>query len=307
MTNESVVHNREVDDTFDGLAAFLAVGRLKSFSRAAAELSVTPTAMSQKIKQLERRLDVVLFQRTTRRVALTEAGQSLHDRLRPAVAEVEDALTDLGSFRGRPAGKLRLTAPRTTSWLLAPLVAKMRAAYPEIAVEVSLDDAFVDLVAAGFDAGVRLGDAVEKDMVRVPITKRSSWSIVAAPSYLKRAGIPRKPDDLVRHQVIRQRMIATGVVYRWELERRGKPITVDVPGGIVVDDVELMVALAREGAGLAYVPDEQIGTDVAKHRLERVLEAFISPGPGLCLYFPARTQAQPKLRALIDMARAWDA
>jgi DNA-binding transcriptional LysR family regulator len=280
---------------------------LKSFSRAAAELSITPTAMSQKIKQLERRLDVVLFQRTTRRVALTEAGQSLHDRLRPAVAEVEDALTGLASFRGRPAGKLRITAPRTTSWLLAPLVAKMRVAYPEIVVEVSLDDAFVDLIAAGFDAGVRLGDAVEKDMLRVPITKRSSWSIVGAPSYLKKAGTPQRPEDLVRHQVIRQRMIATGVVYRWELERRGKPITVDVPGGIVVDDVELMVALAREGAGLAYVPDEQVATDVAKHRLERVLEPFISPGPGLCLYFPSRTQAQPKLRALIDMARAFEA
>lgn len=306
MRNESLVHNAGMDDSFDGLSAFLAVGRLKSFSRAAAELSITPTAMSQKIKQLERRLDVVLFQRTTRRVALTEAGQSLHERLRPAVAEVEDALAGLGSFRGRPAGKLRITAPRTTSWLMAPLLAKMRARYPEIFIEVSLDDAFVDLVAAGFDAGIRLGDAVEKDMVRVPITKSSGWSIVASPSYLKKAGTPQMPDDLLRHQVIRQRMIATGVVYRWELERRGKPITVDVPGGIVVDDIELMVALAREGAGLAYVPDEQVQSDIAKRRLERVLEAFISKGPGLCLYFPARTQAQPKLRALIDMARAWD-
>lgn len=293
-----------MDDTFDGLTAFLEVGKLKSFTGAAAALSVTPTAMSQKIRQLERRLDVVLFQRTTRRVALTEAGQSLYDRLRPALAEVEDALTGLGGFRGRPIGKLRITAPRTTAWLVGPLVARMRAQFPEVVLEVSMNDAFVDLVAAGFDAGIRLGEAVEKDMIRIPLTKQSSWSIVGSPRYLDRAGRPSKPEELVRHQVIRQRMIATGVVYRWELEKRGKPVTVDVPGGVIVDDVDLIVALAREGAGLAYVPDEQVATDIAKRRLERVLEPFVGKGEGLCLYFPARTQSQPKLRALIETANA---
>ncbi len=291
-----------MDQTFDGLAAFLAVGKLKSFTAAAAELSITPTAMSQKIKQLERRLDVVLFQRTTRSVALTESGERLYERLRPALAEVEDAISDVGTARGRPAGRLRLTAPRTTAWLLSTLLTRMRKEHPEIALEVSLDDAFVDLVASGFDAGIRLGDAVEKDMIRVPITKQAAWSIVGAPAYFKRVGRPERPEDLPQHQVIRQRMIATGVVYRWELERRGKPITVDVPGGVTVDDVGLMVALAREGVGLAYVPDEQIVEDLAKKRLERVLTSFMSKGPGLCLYFPSRTQTQPKLRALIEVA-----
>ncbi|WP_438043803.1 LysR substrate-binding domain-containing protein [Sorangium sp. So ce128] len=290
-----------MSDALDGLTTFLAVGRLKSFTAAAAALGVTPTAVSQKIKLLERRCGVVLFQRTTRRVALTEPGESLFQRLRPAIADVEDALAALGDYRGRPSGNLRLTAPRVSgAWLVAPLVAQMREAYPELSIEVSLDDAFVDLVASGFDAGIRLGDAVEKDMVRVPISNHSSWSIVGSPAYLAKAGRPRAPEDLVRHRAIRQRLLASGVVYRWELERRGKTITVDVPGGVVTDDIGLMVALACAGAGLAYVPDQAIERDLSEGRLERVLEAFITKGPGFCLYFPARTQEQPKLRALIE-------
>ncbi|WP_437819536.1 LysR substrate-binding domain-containing protein [Sorangium sp. So ce1078] len=290
-----------MDDALDGLTTFLAVGRYKSFTAAAAALGVTPTAVSQKIKLLERRCGVVLFQRTTRRVALTEPGESLFQRLRPAIADVEDALAALGDYRGRPSGNLRITAPRMSgAWLLAPLVAQMREAYPELSIEISLDDAFVDLVASGFDAGIRLGDAVEKDMVRVPISNDSSWSIVGSPAYLAQAGRPRAPEDLVRHRAIRQRLLASGVVYRWELERRGKTITVDVPGGVVVDDIALMVALACAGVGLAYVPDQAIERDLSEGRLERVLEAFITKGPGFCLYFPARTQEQPKLRALIE-------
>ncbi|MDI3288497.1 LysR family transcriptional regulator [Polyangium sp. 15x6] len=293
-----------MDDTFDGLPAFLAVAHHKSFTAAAADMGVSPTAMSQKIKLLEQRLGVVLFQRTTRRVALTEAGANLFARLKPAVAEVEDAIAALGDFRGRPSGRLRITAPRTSGgFLLPPLVTRMGELYPELSLEISLDDALVDIVEAGFDAGIRLGDAVEKDMVRVPMTKRSAWSIVAAPSYLARAGRPRKPEDLLRHQGIRQRMITTGVVYRWEFERQGKPMTVDVPGNVVVNDIGLMVALALEGAGLAYVPDESIADAVAEGRLERVLEPFVTPGPGLCLYFPARMQEQPKLKALVEIVK----
>ncbi|WP_394841952.1 LysR family transcriptional regulator [Pendulispora brunnea] len=291
-------------DSLDGLSSFLAVAQHKSFTAAASEVGVTPTAMSQKIKLLERRLGVVLFQRTTRHVALTDAGQTLFERLRPALRDVEDALTALSDYRGRPSGKLRLTAPRTScTWPVAPLVARMREAYPELTVEVSLDDAFVDIVASGFDAGIRLGDSVEKDMVRVPISKHSSWSIVGSPAYLAKMGRPSKPEDLLRHHAVRQRMIATGVVYRWELERRGKEITIDVPGGIVVNDIRLMVALVREGSGLAYVPDEEVEADLAAGRLERVLESFVTKGPGLCLYFPERTQEQPKMRALIETVK----
>jgi DNA-binding transcriptional LysR family regulator len=297
-----MLHNHaRMDGALDGLTTFLAVGRHKSFTAAAAALGVTPTAVSQKIKLLERRLGVVLFQRTTRRVALTEPGATLYERLRPAIASVEEALATLGDYRDKPSGTLRITAPRATaSWLMAPLVVQMRASYPELSLEVSLDDAFVDLVAKGFDAGIRLGDAIEKDMVRIPITKQSSWSIVASPAYLARFGRPLVPEDIVRHRTIRQRLIASGVVYRWELARRGKTLTVDVPGGVVVDDVEMMVELARAGLGLAYVPDHLVLLDLAEGRLERVLEPFITKGPGFHLYFPAHTQEQPKLRALID-------
>lgn len=299
-----MLHNHEMTDAFDGLTAFLAVASRKSFTAAAADLGVSPTAMSQKIKQLERRLGVVLFQRTTRRVALTEAGASLFSRVGPAIAEVEGAIAALGDFRGRPAGRLRITAPRMSRSVLAPIVASMTERYPELSVEVSLDDAFVDLVEAGFDAGIRLGDAIEKDMVRVPITRRSAWSIVGAPSYLARAGRPRRPEDLLGHRAIRQRLITTGVVYRWELERQGRAMTIDPPGSIVVDDVALMVALALEGAGLAYVLDEPVAAALAEGRLERVLEPYITPGPGFCLYFPARMQAQPKLQALVEAVKA---
>lgn len=288
-------------ESLDGLATFLTVARHLSFTAAAAELGVTPTAVSQQIKLLEQRLRVVLFQRTTRRVALTEPGAKLFERLRPAIADVEQALASLGDYRGRPSGRLRLTAPRVSTWLVSPICARMRESYPELTIEVSLDDAFVDIVAEGFDAGIRLGHSVEKDMVRVPLTKDSDWSIVGSPAYFAKAGRPRKPEDLVDHSAIRQRLIASGVVYRWEFERRGKEFTVDAPGGIVVDDIGLMLSLAREGVGLAYVPDETIERDLEEGRLERVLEPFLTKGPGFYLYFPARTQEQPKLRALIDM------
>jgi DNA-binding transcriptional LysR family regulator len=292
-------------DDFDGLAAFLAVGRLKSFSAAAAELGVSTPAVSQKIKLLEQRFNVVLFQRTTRRVSLTEPGAALYARLEPALGEVEDALAGLSTYSGRPYGKLRLTAPRSCAdWLIAPLLLEMQAKYAELELEVSLNDAFVDLVAQGFDAGFRLGHSVEKDMQRVPVTKHTSWSIVGSPKYLNQVGRPTTAAELTSHRAIRQRLLASGQVYRWELEERGKPITVDAPGTIVVDDIALMVALARGGAGLAYVPTEAVIRELATGKLEAVLGKLLSRGPGFCLYFPARTQQQPKLRALIEVVTA---
>lgn len=292
-------------DDLDGLAAFLAVGQHKSFSAAAAELGVSTPAISQKIKLLEQRFSVVLFQRTTRRVSLTEPGAALFERLKPALGEIQDALLGLSAYRGRPSGKLRLTAPRLCAdWLVAPLLLEMRSQFPELSIEVSLDDAFVDLVQQGFDAGIRLGDSVEKDMQRVPITKHSEWAIVGSPEYLAVAGRPSTVQDLTKHRTIRQRLLASGQVYRWELEERGKELTIDVPGGLVVDDIPLMIALARGSAGLAYVPAEAVAQDLAQGTLEAVLRQLLTRGPGFCLYFPARTQEQPKLRALIDVVSA---
>lgn len=296
-------------DPFDGLHAFLAVGTTKSFTAAAARLAVTPTAMSQKIKALEARLGVVLFQRTTRRVALTEAGALLYARLGPAAGTIEDALAALGDLSGQPTGTLRITAPRVSARRMAKLVAAMKKRAPAVNVEIALDDAFVDLVGSGFDVGVRLGDTVEKDMVRIPLTKAMAWSIVASKGYLARAGRPETVADLMNHQAIGQRLPTSGAVYRWELSpdspRRGRraevrEIAVDVRPAIVVNDVDLLLALAREGLGLAYVPDDAIAADLASGRLERVLDGRVGAGPGLNVYFPARTQSQPKLRALLD-------
>jgi DNA-binding transcriptional LysR family regulator len=288
-------------DPFEGLNVFLAVSRHKSFTAAAVELGVTPTAVSQKIKNLEHRLGVVLFQRTTRRVAFTEAGSALFGRLATATTEIEDALAALAGYRNRPIGTLRITAPRGAVPVLTPVVARMRERHPAVNLEISIDDAFVDIVSSGFDAGVRIGDSIEKDMVRVQLTKTTAWSIVASPGYLTKHGRPRSPEDLLRHQAIRQRLRATNAIYRWELSRRGRTITVDVPGGLVVDDVDLLIAVAREGLGLAYVLDASAEADLASGTLERVLTSYVTNGPGLFLYFPARTQSQPKLRALLDI------
>ena len=286
-------------DTFDGLPAFLAVGRLKSFTRAGTELGVTPTAVSQTIKTLERRLGVVLFQRTTRSVAFTEAGAAMFERLAPAAAEVEDALT-----RERPLGTLRITAPRLAASLLVPLVGELQRLHPALIVEVSLDDRFVSLVEEGFDVGVRYGNSVEKDMIRVPLTKESRWAIVGAPSYFAKHGRPRTPEELMQHRAIGIRLGANGPIYRWELTKKEREVTVAVESAIIVNDFAIQLELARAGQGLCYTAEELIGADIAEKRLERVLTSYLTKGPGLYFYFPTRMQTQPKLRALIEIVTA---
>lgn len=293
-------------DPFDGLTEFLAVAEHKSFTQAASQLGVTPTAVSQTVKNLERRTGVLLFQRTTRRVALTEAGSSLFARLRPAATEIGDALAVLGSYRDRPMGTLRLTAPRLSgTLLLEPLIPRFRAAYPDVNLEISLDDATVDLVSEGFDAGIRLGESLEKDMIAVRLTPDLAWSVVGAPGYFARAGRPQTPEELTRHQGIGYRFITSGRPHRWEFRHRDRDFTVGVQGALVVNDRQLLLATARAGQGLAYACDIEIADDLASGRLERVLQAFVPPSSGLYLYFPSRTQSQPKLRAFIDTARAW--
>lgn len=290
-------------DPFDGLHVVLAVARHQSFTAAAAELGVTPAAISQKIRVVEARLGVLLFARTTRRVRPTEAGAALLARVLPAAAEVEDAIAALQGPTGRASGRLRLTVPRVTaSLLIEPLVAAMRSAHPDVQLEVAIDDALSDLVGDGFDAGIRIGDRIQQDMVSVRLTTSQAWSIVGAPAYFAAHGRPQVPEDLRAHQAINQRMLTSGTLYRWELEQGDVAVSIDVPGSIVVDDVGLLVGLCRRGLGLAYVADHVIAADVAAGTLERVLEGWLTRGPGLSLYFPERTQKQPKLRALIDVA-----
>ena len=301
---ELVVHNAMViDDPLDGVTTFLAVAETSSFTAAAGRLGVTPTAVSKAIRLLEARHGVTLFQRTTRRVALTEAGHAVFVRLRPAAAEVSEAFAGLSGFRDRPMGTLRITAPRSTSDLFSALVPVFREAYPDVVLEVSLDDATVDLVAAGYDAGIRLGESVEKDMVAIRLTPEITWSVVGAPSYLAMAGRPKTPEELVRHQAIRYRFLSSQTFHRWGFKRGRREFLVDVKGGLIVNDRSLLIDFAVKGLGLAYVSDREVQSYVAAGRLEPLLRSYIPSDAGLYLYFPEHSQTQLKLRMFIDMVR----
>ncbi len=291
------------NDPFNGLREFLAVAEAKSFTAAAATLGVTPNAVSQTIRALEARLGLQLFVRTTRRVALTEAGLAFLKRIRPAATEIADAYELLGDFRDRPMGNLRLTVPRMAIPLvLTPLLPRFRQAYPDVSVEVSIDDAAVDITEHGFDAGMRIGEAVERDMIAVRLTPDITWAVVGSPSYFVKHGRPSTPEDVTRHEAVRYRYPGSGTIYRWEFEREGHDVSVDAPGALTVNDFQMLMEMAEAGTGLAYLPDLSVRDAVASGRLERVLEAYLPTSPGLFIYFPAKAQTQPKLRAFLDLA-----
>ncbi|WP_438010445.1 LysR substrate-binding domain-containing protein [Sorangium sp. So ce321] len=291
-------------DRFEGLTVFLTVARRRSFRAAAAELGVTAGAVSQSIQALERRVGLPLFARTTRRVGLTEAGEKLLERLAPAASEIGAALEALGELRERPAGLLRLTVPRmAVPFVIEPVLPRFRRAHPGVEVEISVDNTFVDLAETGFDAGVRIGEALAKDMIAVRLTGDLRWIVVGAPAYFAAHGRPEVPEDLLAHACIRYRF-QSAALYRWEFARDGREIAVDVPGAITVNDGELALSLAREGLGLAYTADTVVAEDLARGTLATALDAYAPAGPGLFLYFPARAQTQAKLRAFIDTALA---
>lgn len=292
-------------DPFSGLSAFLAVAEAGGFTGAAARLGVSPAAVSQAVKALESRLGTLLFVRTTRRVGLTEAGAALLARVGPATMEIAAAIEAAGEMASVPTGLLRLTVPRMAVPLVVePVVAALRRSHPRIAVEIAVDDATVDLTARGYDAGIRIGEYIERDMVAVRLTRDIAWSVVGSPAYLDARGRPERPEDLTRHEAIRYRFPASGALYRWEFERDGRALTVDPPGRLIVNDGDLLLAFARSGLGLSYVADIAAATELASGALEQVLQAFLPRTPGLFLYFPQRAQDQPKLRAFIDVARA---
>jgi DNA-binding transcriptional LysR family regulator len=293
-------------DRFENLSAFLAVAQRRSFRAAAAELGVTPGAVSQAIRALERRLGLPLFQRTTRTVALTEAGQALFSRLAPASAAITEALGAVEAMRARPAGLLRLTVPRLAAGLFVkPVLPLFRAAHPDVAVEVSVDDAFVDLGAGGFDAGIRIGESVARDMIGVRLSPDLRWCIAGAPSYFAARGHPKTPRDLAGHATIRYRRAGTDAIYRWELEERGRALAVDVPGPLTVNDGALGLDLARMGLGLIYTADIYITRDLAAGTLVTTLDDYAPRSAGFFFYFSAGAQHQPKLRAFLDTLLAF--
>lgn len=291
-------------DDLSGLTALLLVAEKRSFTAAAASLHVTPSAVSQTVRALEARVGVRLLQRTTRSVGLTEAGAVFVAQLKPALGAVQDALRSLGKAQERPSGVVRLTVPRFGyQQVLAPKLKAFLAAYPEIDLEVSVDDAFVDIVAEGFDAGMRIGESIDREMIGVRVGEDWRMVVVGAPSYFATRGKPRHPRDLAAHECIGYRRRTTGTRYRWEFTERGRELAVTVRGRLVLDDADLMRDAAIEGHGLAYLPEPHLRAELAAGRLESVLDAFCEPFPGLFLYYPSRTHLAPKLQALVTFLR----
>ena len=285
------------------LAVFLAIAEHGSFRRAAVELGVTPSALSHALRNVEERLEVRLLNRTTRSVALTEAGRRLYDRVRPAFRDIDDAIRDLGQFRDQPAGTLRINAPRAAARLvLIPIINRFLAAYPAIDVDLVVDDALVDMVSGGFDAGVRFGETIAQDMIAVPIGPRHRFAVVGSPAFFERHPKPGHPQELKSIPCIRYRF-ASGSYYRWEFERGGVELEIEVDGPLTLGDQDLMVDAAVGGAGLAYLFDAQVEPLIAEGRLVKVLEDWCPYYPGFYLYYPSRRQLPLTLRAFVDFAR----
>lgn len=287
-------------DRFDGLPTFLSVARHKSFRAAARELGVTPGAVSQAVRALELKVGMPLFQRTTRRVSLTDAGELLFRKVAPAAAEIDGALTDLAERRDTPSGLLRLTVPHIAGTeFIEPVLPRFHRAYPDVQVEVSMNDALIDLAETGFDAGIRVGDALAPEMIGVRLTEDLNWGVFGAPAYFEAHGHPKTPRDLLEHECIRYRY-PSGALYRWELNDRGRAVSIDVRGRFTVNEGRLALSLARAGIGLMYGTDRLLKDDLKSGRLQPTLAAHHAKSPGFYLYFAARSKQQPKLRAFID-------
>jgi DNA-binding transcriptional LysR family regulator len=288
-------------DLFDGVPQFLAVARLSGFRAAARELGVTPGAISQAIRGLEARLGVPLFVRTTRRVALTEAGVAFASQLSVVERTVAEAIAQASASQDRPTGILRLCVRRMAIPLLADILPVYRAACPGVAIEVEIRDGGIDLIREGFDAGIRIGEFIEPDMIAVPIGARFHWIIVASPDYLAARGRPKAPADILGHDCIRFRFPGSVAPYRWELRANGSDLRIDPPGDLIVTDSALLCELAERGLGLAYTSDVAAQNALEDRRLKTVLADYMPPADSLYLYFPTRSQSQPKLRALLDI------
>ncbi len=289
----------------NGLMAFLAVADKRGFSAAARSLGVSPSALSQAVRGLEARMGTPLLVRTTRSVNLTEAGRRLRERVGPALQEALSAVEEVQEGTARVTGTLRLTVPRiAVPIVIEPVLPELLVRHPGLSVEVSVDNRNVDIVTEGYDAGVRLSESIQKDLVAVRVSPAFRFIMVGSPRYLARRGRPKRPKDLLEHECIGFRYDTTGQLYAWELEKGGREYRMAVRGPLVTDDAGLMVAAARWGVGLAYVNEQSAAEDLRAGTLEEVLPDYAPEVPGLFLYFPARAQRLPKLRALVDAMTA---
>jgi DNA-binding transcriptional LysR family regulator len=288
------------------LEAFLAIVSHRSFRKAADELGLSPSSLSHMMRALEKRMDVRLLNRTTRSVAPTEAGERLAARLRPALSGLDQALETVDAYRGGPSGTLRInTNEHAARRLLTEIVPAFLARFPDMSLDMVSEGRLVDIVAEGFDAGIRLRETVPQDMIAVPFGGRTRFLAVAAPSYLERRGLPLVPGDLARHDCIRLRM-PSGKLYRWEFAKHGEEVEIDVPGALTLDHIGLMAEAAVGGLGIAYVHELVAAPHLRSGTLTTVLSDWCPEIDGLCLYYPGHRHVPAGLKAFIDMLREHD-
>ncbi|MDB5725529.1 MAG: LysR family transcriptional regulator [Novosphingobium sp.] len=291
-------------ETMADLVAFLAVARERSFTRAAAQLGVSPSALSHTIRKLEERLGVRLLTRTSRSVSPTEAGERLLQRVGPRFDEVDAELQGLNELRDKPAGTVRISVgDHPAETILLPALTGLLPQYPDLNVEISVNNGFVDIVAEGFDAGIRLGETLAQDMIAVPISPELRMAIVGAPAYFATTSMPRTPDDLARHNCIGLRFRRDGGTAVWDLEDGERTVNVRVGGQLVVNNVALLRLSALAGVGLAYVMEDHVRDDLRSGALVQVLEDWCPPFAGYHLYYTSRRQQSPALTLLIDALR----
>lgn len=291
-------------DHLSDLSAFLEIARTRSFTRAAATLGVSQSALSQTIAGLEERLGVRLLTRTTRSVAPTEAGERLFTRLRPHFDSITTELTALNELRDKPAGVIRITSSELgVTTCLWPALERFLPLYPDIRVEVSIDGNLTDIVAERFDAGIRLGEQIEKDMVAVRIGPDVRMAAVASPDYLARHPAPRAPHDLAAHNCINLRLPTLGGFYAWEFEKNKRPLNVRVEGQLAFDDSRWVAKAAEAGLGIGFLPEDHVLDALADGRLIRLLEDWCPPFPGLHLYYPSRRQPTSAFTLLVEALR----
>ena len=291
-------------DELGDLTAFLAVAEERSFTRAAARLGTSQSSVSHTVRRLEERLGLRLLTRTTRSVAPTEAGERLMETLRPAIDDIEQRLDALSGLRDKPAGTVRITTSANAAHrILWPALARLLPEYPDIRVELSVDQALTDIVTDRYDAGVRLGEQVEKDMIAVPIGPEMRMAVVGSPGYLADRGRPRTPHDLSGHECVNLRLATAGGLYAWEFEKAGRALNVRVEGRLVFNSPPLILDAAEAGFGLACLPEDSTAPGIAAGRLERVLEDWCPPFAGYYLYFPSRRQQSPAFTLVVEALR----
>jgi DNA-binding transcriptional LysR family regulator len=291
-------------ETVSDLIAFIAVAREGSFTRAAVQLGVSQPALSQAMRGLEERLGVRLLNRTTRSVAPTEAGERLLRSIEPQFAQIEGSLLALTELRDKPSGIVRITSTQhAAETVLWPRLSKLMRDYPDITVELVTDEGLTNIVSERFDAGVRVGEFVEKDMIAVRIGPEMRQAIVGTPDDFKTRPVPKRPEDLTGHRCIKMRRVTRGGYFPWEFEKRGREINVRVEGQLAVNSLELARSAALDGLGLAYLPEDLVEEQIAKKQLVRVLEDWCEPFPGYHLYYPSSRQHAPAFAVVLEALR----